>query len=106
MRGKPHCYFHAPERLHTARPRKPRYFLELPVPSSRGALMAALRQVVSDIAARRIETHLAGQLIYALQIALSSSNAPNRVIGSQITRRGLRIFKSPHAVNLYSTAAE
>ena len=67
--------------------------------------MTALREVLSDIAAQRIETHLAGQLIYALQMALSSSNAPNCAVGSQTTRRGLRIFKSPHA-NLYSTVCE
>jgi len=106
MHGKPHCYFHAPQWLRAARPRKPRYFLELPVPGSRGALLAALREALSDIAAQRIETLLAGQLMYALQMALSRGNAPNRGEVSQIARRGLRIFKTPHAANLYSTVAK
>ena len=72
LKSKPHCYFHGPERRRRSRPRKVRYFLELPFPNSRGAMLGALRGVMADIAQERIETEIAGRLIYALQLVLDA----------------------------------
>ena len=105
LKGKPHCYFHAPERLRAARRPNPRYFVELPVPTSRGSLLAALRKVFNDLAAERIEPDLAGRLIYALQLVTSGGHGlPARLLPS--TTRGLRIFPSTHGSNLYTTLQE
>ena len=105
LKGKPHCYFHVPERLRAARRPKSRYFVELPVPTSRGSLLAVLRKVFNDLATERIEPDLAGRLIYALQLAICDRQAfPVRPLPS--TTRGLRIFPSTHGPNLYTTLQE
>jgi hypothetical protein len=91
LKGKPYCYYHI--RLHAmlrrlAAPCAPYEQRELQMPflEDRGAIQIALSEVVSAIAARRIDLKSAALLIYALQVASSNARVSTDVVADQQVR--------------------
>ena len=71
LRGETHCYFHHPDRKPVANPyarRALRGFQIVP-PTNRRELQTALSDVITRLAANKIDVHRASLLLYSLQIA-------------------------------------
>jgi hypothetical protein len=91
LKGKAYCYYHF--RLHTivsraAAPTAPyeQRELEMPFLEDRGAVQIALSEVVSAIAARRIDHKSAALLVYALQVASSNAKNAGDIVADQQVR--------------------
>jgi hypothetical protein len=91
LKGKCYCYAHF--RLHaivrrSAAPLAPyeQKELEMPFLEDRGAVQIALSEVVSAIAARRIDHKSAALLVYALQVASSNAKDRKEIVADQQVR--------------------
>ena len=71
LKGKSFCYYHDPRRQRRAKAIKARYFLELTLLETEGAVRAAISETVQALARKEIDTKRAGLLLYALQLAWS-----------------------------------
>jgi hypothetical protein len=73
LRGQLHCYYHHPDRRpSTPAARRRREAFHLVPPANRHELQHALSQVITRLAANKLDTARAGLLIYSLQIASQS----------------------------------
>jgi len=77
LRGETHCYYHHPDRKPAANPyaRRARRGFQLTAPTSQRTLQHALSEVITRLAANKLDVHRAGLLLYSLQIA--SQTLPN-----------------------------
>jgi len=77
LRGETHCYYHHPDRKPVANPyaRRARRGFQLAAPTSQRTLQHALGEVITRLAANKLDVHRAGLLLYSLQIA--SQSLPN-----------------------------
>ena len=71
LRGERFCYFHHPDRKPVADTyaRRARRGFEITLPANQEALQHSLHQVISRLAANKLDVHRAGLLLYSLQIA-------------------------------------
>jgi len=87
LRDQYFCYFHANLRRSAAVPPADKPFdLKLPPLEDKGAIQLALTQVISALAASRIDTRRAGLLLYGLQIAAQVTPAVPDVEAKDLVR--------------------
>jgi hypothetical protein len=103
LKGKSFCYYHDPHRLRRAKAAKVRYFLELPLLAHRGALVAAISQVVHALSSNEIDSELGGKLLYALQLAANRKRLGTSPI-TQASPAYLRIAPVPGLARIYRSA--
>jgi hypothetical protein len=71
LRGERFCYYHHPSRKPVANPRArlARRGFHLAAPRNHADLQQALGEVITRLAAKKLDVHRAGLLLYSLQIA-------------------------------------
>ena len=94
LRGKSFCYYHDPRRLRQAKAVKARYFLELPMLETEGAVRAAISETVQALARKEIDTKHGGKLLYALQLAWNGKQLGTSPVKQSSPRR-LKIAPVP-----------
>jgi len=102
LKGKSFCYFHDPSRQRRAKAVKVRYFLELTMLESDGAVRAALSETLQALAENEIDSKLGGRLLYALQLAhigTKEGASPTQ----QASPRFIRIARTSGLTKVYST---
>ena len=91
MKERPYCYYHLRVHKIALSQRAPaipfeQQDLEIPFLEDRGAVQVAISEVVSALAARRIEFKRAALMIYALQVASSNAKIPADLVAAQPVR--------------------
>jgi len=71
LRGESFCYFHHPSRRPAANPyaHRARRGFHLPAPRNHHELQRAIGDVITRLAANKLDVHRAGLILYSLQIA-------------------------------------
>ncbi len=102
LRGKSFCYYHDPRRLRSANAVKVRYFLELPMLETEGAVRAAISETVQALARKEIDTQYGGRLLYALQLAWNGKQLGTSPVKQSSPRR-LKIAPVPGFEKIFAT---
>ncbi len=102
LRGKSFCYYHDPRRLRRAKAVKVRYFLELPMLETEGAVRAAISETVQALARKEIDTKHGGKLLYALQLAWNGKQLGTSPVKQSSPRR-LKIAPVPGFEKIFAT---
>jgi hypothetical protein len=105
LKGKSFCYYHDPSRQHRAKAVKVRYFLELPMLETEGAVRAAISETVQALARKEIDTKHGGRLLYALQLAWNGKQLGTSP-ATQSSPHYIKIARAPGFTQIYSTRKE
>jgi len=103
LKGKSFCYYHDPSRQRRTKAVRARYFLELTMLETGGAVQAALSETLQALASNEIGSRLGGRLLYALQLA-STGKKQATPPAHQASPRSVKIARAPGFKKIYSTA--
>jgi hypothetical protein len=102
LRGKSFCYYHDPRRQRRARAVKVRYFLELTMLETEGAVRAAISETVQCLARNEIDTRHGGRLLYALQLEWNGEKQGTSSLKPS-SPHYIKIARTPGFTKIYST---
>jgi hypothetical protein len=105
LKGKSFCYYHDPRKLRRAKAVRVRYFLELTMLETEGAVRAAISETVQALVRNEIDTRHGGNLLYALQLARTGWRQGVSPV-KQSSPHYIKIARHPGLTKIYSTARQ